>query len=140
MVDNRFSLSVQIMMSLAYHNDELMNSDSLAKTLKTNATFIRKLVSKLVDAELIQSYRGKGGGIKLKRAPADISLKDIYLAATDEKPLISCHKKPVIKACPISCCIENVLDDIVGGIESSTQSYLAKKTLCSLMKQVSKST
>lgn len=136
MVDTRFSVSIQIMMSLAYHQDELMNSEGLAKTLKSNPTVIRKLVSNLVDAKLVQSFRGKSGGIKLGRTPDQITLKDIYLAATGEKPLISCHKKPVMKACPVSCCIENVLEGIVSGIESSTQNYLAKKNLHDLMKQV----
>jgi Rrf2 family protein len=138
MVDTRFSVSVQIMMTLAFHSDELLNSDGLAKVLKTNPTFIRKLVSNLVEARLVESFRGKGGGIKIAQAPSDITLKDIYIASTEEKKLISRHKKPVIKACPISCCIENVLDEILDGIEASTKSSLAKKSLQDLMKKVSK--
>lgn len=136
MVDTRFSVSVQIMMTLAFHSDELTNSENLAKVLKTNATFIRKLVSNLVEAQLVESFRGKNGGIKIARNPSDITLNDIYIAATGEKTLISLHKKPTIKACPVSCCIGDVLDDIVDGIEHSTQTYLAKKTLCDLMKKV----
>lgn len=136
MVDTRFSVSVQIMMTLAFKQEELLNSDYLAKVLKTNPTFIRKIVSNLVDAKLVDSFRGKGGGIKIAKDPKDINLNDIYVASTGEKTLISLHKKPTIKACPVSCCIEGVLDDIVEGIELSTQSFLAKKTLCDLMKKV----
>lgn len=136
MVDTRFSVSVQIMMTLAFHSDELMNSEALAKVLKTNPTFVRKLVSNLVEDGLIESFRGKGGGIKLAKSPSDISLKDIYIASTEEKTLISKHKKPIVKACAVSCCIENVLDDIVDGIETSTQTFLAKKNLSDLMRQV----
>ncbi len=95
MVDTRFSVSIQIMMALAYcGEDELSSSETLAKSLKTNPTFIRKLVSGLVEHELVQSYRGKGGGIKLAKSPDKISLNDIYLASTGEKRLISIHKKP----------------------------------------------
>lgn len=138
MVDTRFSVSVQIMMTLAYHSDEMMNSDIIAKALKTNATFIRKLVSNLVDAGLVDSFRGKNGGVKIAKAPTEISLNDIYIASTHEKPLISMHKKPVLKACPVSCCIEDVLTDVVDGIELSTQNYLSKKYLSDLMKKVKK--
>ena len=67
MVDTRFSVSVQIMVTLAYHSDELMNSDLLSKVLKTNPTFVRKLVSKLVEAKLVDSFRGKGGELKLPK-------------------------------------------------------------------------
>lgn len=137
MVDTRFSMSVQIMMSLAYHGEELMNSEQLAKSIKTNATFVRKLVSRLVEAGLVQSFRGKAGGIKLAKSPSDISLKDIYLASTCEKTLITCHKKPVNKNCPVSGCIEEVIGEIVDGIEETTKKYLLHKKLDQLMKKVS---
>lgn len=137
MVDTRFSVSIQIMVTLAYHADELMNSETLACALKTNATFIRKLVSPLVEAKLITAYRGKGGGIKLAKTPQQISLKEIYLASTHEKPLVAAHKKPVSKSCPVSCSMDYIFCEIVDGIESTTQSYLAKKHLSDLVKKIS---
>lgn len=136
MVDTRFSLSVHIMVSLAYHQGELMSSETLAAVLKTNPTFVRKLVSKLVEADLVQSYRGKGGGIKLNRTPSSITLKEIYEAATAEKTLVSTHKKPVTKSCAVSCSMNEILCGIVGGIESCTKSYLSKISLGELLKQV----
>lgn len=136
MIDTRFSVSVQIMMTVAYHPDELVTSELLANALDTNPTFIRKIISRLVEGDLIKSYRGKGGGIKLAKKPSEISLKDIYLASTNEKRLVNVHSKPVYRACKVSCCIENVLEDIVCGIEHSTQTYLAKKNLSDLMKKV----
>lgn len=136
MVDTRFSVSLQIMVTLAYHSEELMNSEAMAKILKTNPTFIRKLVSRLVEAELVESFRGKGGGIRIARGASNISLKEIYLAATDEKRLISGHKKPPVKACPVSCSMDSIFCDIADGIENSTQSYLSNKYLSDLLKKV----
>lgn len=136
MVDTRFPVSVHIMVSLAYHSDELMNSDQLARVVKTNATFIRKLVSRLVDAGLVESYRGKGGGIKISRSPDQISLKDIYLASLEEKPLLCTPKKPVTKACPVSCSMNDILCKVIDGMEVTTQNYLASMTLRDLLQQV----
>jgi len=136
MVDTRFSVSIQIMMTLAKHQDELLSSEDLSKVLRTNATFVRKLVSNLARAKLIESFRGKGGGIKIAKDPSEISLEEIYMASTEEKPLINVHKKPVTKVCSISCCIEEILTDLVIGIEQSTQNYLSKKKLSDLMKKV----
>lgn len=136
MVDTRFSVSVQIMMTLAQHKDEMVNSELLASVLQTNATFVRKLVANLVNAGLIESFRGKGGGIKLAMKPEKITLKEIYLAATEEKPLVNVHQKPVMKACSVSCCIKDVLEDIVDGIENSTLKFLSNKYLSDLMKKV----
>lgn len=139
MVDTRFSLSVHVMMTLAYNKeDELVNSEYLAGVLKTNATFVRKIVSRLVEAELVESFRGKGGGIKIARSPSEISLSEIYSAAVEEKCLVSTHKKPVFKNCPVSCCMDEILDDIVDGIEDSTKNYLSRLHLSDLLKKVQK--
>lgn len=136
MIDTRFSVSIQIMMTIASHSEELVKSEFLAKVLHTNPTFIRKIVSRLVDAELVTSFRGKGGGLQLAKRPSDISLKEIYVAATEEKKLINTHDKPIKKSCKVSCCIDEVLDEVVEGIESATSQYLAKKSLNDLLKKV----
>lgn len=136
MLDTRFPVSVQIMLTLAYHQEELTSSEVLARVVKTNPTFIRKLVTRLVEAGLVTSFRGKGGGIRLARAPKEISLKDIYIASLEARPLLCNPKKPVTKACPVSCCMDNILCEIVDGVENSTKSYLSKKTLGDLLKQV----
>jgi Rrf2 family protein len=136
MVDTRFPVSVHIMVSLAYHADELMNSEQLAQVVKTNPTFIRKLVSRLVDAGLVESYRGKGGGIKISKSPDQISLKDIYLASLEEKPLLCAPKKPITKACPVSCSMNDILCKVIDGMEVTTQDYLSSMTLQDLLQQV----
>ncbi len=139
MVDTRFSLSVHVMMTLAYNNkDELVNSEYLAGVLKTNPTFVRKIVSRLVDAKLVDSFRGKGGGIRIAKSPTEIALSEIYSAAVEDKCLVSTHKKPVMRSCPVSCCMEEVLTNIVSGIEDSTKNYLSRMRLSDLLKKVQK--
>lgn len=137
MVDTRFSVSVHIIVSLAYRPDVLTNSDALAGVLKTNPTFVRKLVSKLVEAGIVQSFRGKGGGIKLAKSPKEISLKDIYVAAMDEKVLVSTPKKSAHKACKVSCSMSEILCEVVEGVESATKSYLSKTHVNDLLKKIS---
>ena len=136
MVDTRFSVSVHIMISLAFHQDELMSSESLSQVLKTNPTFIRKLVTRLVEAGLVESFRGKGGGIKIAKDPSEISLKDIYTASIEEKPLVCTPTKPVTKHCPISCSMKNIMGNIVEGVENSTRSYLSRIYVSDLLKEV----
>lgn len=138
MLDTRFSVSIQIMMSVAHYSNkgELTNSDYLANALDTNPTFIRKLVSKLVDAQLIESFRGKGGGIKLAKTPNNITLYEIYSASTCEKKIINIHNKPIKKECSISTCIGGVLDEILCGVEDKIEEFLGAKKLSDLMKKV----
>jgi Rrf2 family protein len=106
-----------------------MSSIELARSLKTNPAFVRRLVRRLVEAGLIQSSRGKGGGITLARPPKEITLKDIYIASLQDKQLVCLPKKSPKISCPVSCSMTDVLAKIVNGIENSTQKYLAEITL-----------
>jgi Rrf2 family protein len=137
MVDTRFSVSVHIVVSLAYRPEVLTNSDALAGVLKTNPTFIRKLVSKLVEAGIVQSFRGKGGGIRLARSPKEITLRDIYVAAMDDKALMSTPKKSAHRACKVSCSMTDILCEVSEGVELATKSYLAKTVVHDLLKKIS---
>lgn len=138
MLDTRFSVSIQIMMSTAFYSqkNELTNSDYLAESLKTNPTFIRKLVGKLVEKNLIQSFRGKGGGIKLAKPANEISLYDIYLASTCDKKVINIHNKPINTACNVSLCIGDVLSDVCQGLEEKIEEHLSSRKLSDMMKKV----
>jgi Rrf2 family protein len=136
MVDTRFPVSVHIMTLLAYRPETLLSSTDVAKSLKTNPAFVRKLVGRLVDGGLIQSARGKGGGLTLARSAKHISLKDIYIASLHDKQLVCLPKKAPKLSCPVSCSMAKVLSKIVEGIEASTQGFLAKTSLEKIVRMV----
>ncbi len=137
MVDTRFSVSIYIMVSLAYRKNELTNSTELAKVLRTNPTFVRKIVSRLVEAKLVESHRGKGGGVKIARDPRQISLKDIYVASMDDKCLFSSPDKSAYKACKVSCSMATIFGSVFKGIETSIQDHLEKTSVGDLVKKIS---
>lgn len=136
MVDTRFPISVHIMTYLAYQPDTSLSSIELARSLKTNPAFVRRLVRRLVEAGLIQSTRGKGGGITLARPAKEITLKDIYIASLQDKQLVCLPKKPPKISCPVSCSMSDVLAKIVHGIESSTLKYLEEITLQQILNSI----
>jgi len=64
-----------------FHGDEAVISTlALAEKMAIPYRFLRKIVSKLVNAGLLESRRGKGGGLVLSRPPSAISLLDIIHA------------------------------------------------------------
>lgn len=138
MVDQRFSTSVHIMASLAFHRCQegrLMTSDELAQGIRTNATVVRRLIARLTSAHLLKSYKGKTGGVELAREPKDISLKDIYLAAHD-KTLLNAPEKSPKKNCPVSCSMGKLMKTVVDGVENNSLDYLAGIALSDLVCQI----
>ena len=62
-----------------------MSSDQIANSVGTNASYIRKLTTRLSKAKIIESRRGVVG-FNLKKKPKEITIFDIYKAVmqTDE--------------------------------------------------------
>lgn len=137
MVDTRFPVSVHIMTSLAYYRPNLVSSEYLAEGIKTNPSFIRKLVVSLSAAGLVESVRGKAGGIRIAKDPKDITLDQIYRAVSDNA-LIAVPKKTPHKSCAISCGIGNILCKLAQDIEDSTVKQLSKRSLSEILEQVKK--
>lgn len=134
MVDQRFAVSVHIMTSLAY-GQGLMTSEMLASSIRTNPTVVRRFVSKLVEAGLLESIRGKAGGVRLAKKPESITLRDIYKAVCD-RPLIEVAEKEPQKNCVVSCQIGTLLKDITRGLEETSQKYLGQIRLSELIAKI----
>lgn len=135
MLDQRFAASAHIMTLLAFHQEELITSDYLAKSIRTNPAAVRRLLAKLVEAGLLESFKGKAGGVRLAKSPKEISLKDIYKAVTD-KSLVHASTKEPQKLCPVSCAFKKIFSEIADGIENSSMGYLAKIKLSDLAAKV----
>lgn len=78
-----------------------LNATLLADETGLPLPTVQKLVSKLSAAGLIESARGTGGGFRLSRPPATISLADIVEAIEGPIAMTACadHGKH-------DCCIE----------------------------------
>lgn len=135
MVDQRFSVSVHLMTVLAYHKPDLMTSEELASSIRTNPTVIRRLVSKLVEAGLLETFKGKAGGIRMTKSPKEITLKDIYEAVLDKKLMATPCKEPY-KQCVVSCNMGTLLSEVAEGIEQNSMLYLSGIKLSDLASQI----
>ena len=139
MVNVQFASSVHIMLALAllnkFDNTKLPNSDTLAGSISTNPVVVRRLLSLLNKAGLIVSTRGKNGGVQLAKNPADITLKDIYLALQIED-VVKPHNKPPQKECPISCSIHSIMCFVAEGYQKTNLKYLESLKLSELIKKI----
>lgn len=135
MLDQRFAVSVHIMTVLSYHEGQLVTSETLAKGIRTNPTVIRRLVSKLAEAGLVESFKGKTGGVRISERTKEITLKDIYEAVSG-KPLIHSPNKEPQKNCTVSCAMKKIMCDITTGLENHSMSYLSKIKLSDITSKV----
>jgi Rrf2 family protein len=118
----QFTVAAHIMAALGFYRGKEIASATLAESVNTDPTFVRKSLSKLSKAGLIITTRGKNGGSTLTRPPKQITLLDIYRASA-APPTFAIHSYPVEKRCPISSnikgCMSSVLKKAQTGFEKS---------------------
>lgn len=80
MITRETDYSMRMILALADRHKKgitTVSSAEVAKEMDIPYRFLRKLVKRLVVGGLIESRRGKGGGVALARKPQAISLYDI---------------------------------------------------------------
>lgn len=96
----------------------------MAGSVNTNPVVIRRILGQLKKAGIVE-VRAAAGGTYLRRAPADISLLDVYRAVeVVDNDLFSIHNKPNPK-CPVGRNIQAALDDTLHRAQAALEQQLA---------------
>ena len=127
-MDTKFSVAVHILI-LVSESQPSFNSDQMAMSVGTNASYVRKILSLLKKAGIVDGHRGISG-CTLRIAPEQLTLLKIYQAVMEEpKPhLLDVHQNPSDR-CVVGCHIRPVLSEMFADVEDAFARALAGKTL-----------
>ena len=134
-----FTVAAHIMAALGYYSGEAISSATLADSVNADPTFVRKSLSKLSKAGLVETKRGQSGASVLARPPRQITLLDIYRASA-APPTFAIHSYPVDKRCPVSCHLKECMSGVLSQAQHNFERSLAKITLADLVGQIRKKT
>ncbi|MFC9710469.1 Rrf2 family transcriptional regulator [Paenibacillus sp. JNUCC31] len=134
-ISSRFSIAVHTLSLVAVVPNEC-TGDYIAKSVNTNPVIIRRIMSKLKQAGLIEVRPGVGGASLLKD-PADITLLDIYraLEVVEDGELFNFHKHPNPN-CPVGSMIEQTLRAELIEAQTAMEQRLNRVTIQQMMDQV----
>ncbi len=136
MKDTKFSVAIHILVMLAMSKKDL-NSDDLAKSVGTNASYIRKVMALLKDKKVIVSQRGKSG-IKLLVDPKKVTLLDIYrYVEKDDLEIIKIHTNSN-KECPIGRNIKPAVFPFLDKAQQEFEQALANEKLIDVIDRIKK--
>lgn len=127
-MDTKFSVAVHTLILIS-EAPSAINSDQMAASVGTNASYIRKILSLLKKTGIVDGHRGIGG-YSLTAAPNQITLLQIYQAVTEEQKihLLDIHQNPSDK-CIVGQHICPVLTGMFTDAEDAFTRALAGKTL-----------
>ena len=134
MNNTRFATAIHIMTILGSKPEEWQTSDWLAGSINVNPVIVRKEISVLREAGLVESRKGKDGGCKVAKNTNDISISDIYRAVKNSEILGRKNQNPNPK-CEIGKEINQNLDILFSETDDLVVSFLKNKSLKSFIEQ-----
>lgn len=136
-INTQFSIAVHIMAGLAYRRDEDTTSTTLAMSVNTSPSFVRRVLARLSKAGLVRTITGKAGACWLAKDPKNISLLDIY-EAVDAPKAFSIHSYTEQKSCPVSCNIKGALEKALDRTQRAMEKSLDEITLAEIVSNIRK--
>lgn len=131
--NTRFAVAIHAAAVLACNQDRFVTSDFIASSVNTNPVVIRRILSALTRAGLVESQIGKSGGSKLAKRPEKITLLDIY-RAVETDGLFAMPDKPENRRCSVSCGMKEILSKVFEESQQSVESKLERTNLARLIK------
>ena len=127
-MDTRFSVAVHVLVLISEASAP-MTSDQMAESGVTNASYVRKILTFLKRAEIVNGQRGIGG-YSLRVAPEQLTLLQIYQAVMEESRihLLDVHQNSSDQ-CVVGRHIRPMLSELFADIEEAFVHALADKTL-----------
>ena len=93
-MDTKFSVAVHVLILIS-ESPTPINSEQMAESVGTNASYIRKILALLKKAEIVDGHRGIRG-YSLLVVPEQLTLLQVYQAVTEEPMLhfLDIHQNP----------------------------------------------
>ncbi|MFV0300488.1 MAG: RrF2 family transcriptional regulator [Paracoccus sp. (in: a-proteobacteria)] len=103
--------ALRVLLHLAASPDQLLSTRQIAEIHSARYNHLSKVTAWLVNEGYARASRGRGGGLRLARAPSEINMGKVVRALEADKPLVECMR-PDGGACRLSpaCGLASALD------------------------------
>jgi len=133
--NSRFRTAVHALAVIAYVPERQATSDQIAASVATEASVVRRLLSRLRAARLVRAAEGRDGGYMLARPAEAISLQDIFDAVAPETLFPMPDRLPNPK-CPVGAGIHSVLDRPLAEARQALGRQLAQTSLADILRSL----
>ncbi|MCM1188223.1 MAG: Rrf2 family transcriptional regulator [bacterium] len=136
-ISSRFTIAIHMLSCMeTFGREQKVTSDFLAASIGVNPVIIRKILSQLKNAGLVEVARGTGGASPAR--PIDrITFYDVYLAVDllEEGELFRFHENPNPE-CPVGKSIHGALDDKLAQIQKAMEDEMKRHTVADVVKDI----
>lgn len=136
-MDTKFSVAIHILILIS-ESPEPINSDIMAESVGTNASYIRKILSLLKKSGIVDGHRGISG-YNLTVPSEQLTLLKIYQAVMEDSKvhLLDIHQNPNDR-CIVGRHIKQTLNGMFADMEEAFARSLADKNLADCIADIRK--
>jgi Rrf2 family protein len=142
MLSQTTEYALRAMVWLAHAGPELTPTSMLAEETRVPFNYLAKVLQALARADLIVGRRGVGGGYRLARGPAEITMLDVVNAINPVRPIETCplgipsHGRNL---CSLHCRLDHAARELIASfgavsLEDLLQESRADTPLCDGMR------
>lgn len=135
MLTSEFCIAVHALVYLN-HRAVIVSSEELAKNICTNASYIRKVMAKLKQANLVATREGLEGGYYFTLDPQVVNLKMIGEALGVRVVSANWHSGNLDAKCQVSSGMSGVMDDIYRQLNDVCLARLEQLNIQSISQQL----
>ena len=106
--------ALRLLIDLAGSGEARRQIADVAETQGISRTHLMKIANELARAGIIEAVRGRGGGIRLARAPGAIRLDEVLAITEPCSALVDCASCRLLR----QCTLPDVLDRALGAFHA----------------------
>jgi len=107
--------AMRILMYCAANNDRLSRIPEIASAYSVSELFLFKILQPLVEHKLVETVRGRNGGVRLARPADQITLFDVVRVTEENFAMAECFENdavecPLVDACALNSALREALN------------------------------
>ena len=116
--------AIRILMYCAANDTRLSRIPEIAAAYSVSELFLFKILQPLVQNNLVETVRGRNGGVRLAKPAAEITLFDVVRVTEENFAMAECFENDATE-CPLidSCALNEALRKALGAFFEVLQSY-----------------
>ena len=123
--------TLRVLMFLALNRNRLATIPEIATAYDISENHLMKVVHQLARSGVIESVRGKGGGIRLAHEPEAIRLGQIVRASEGSAPIVECLSDDaatcrIAPACRLTNILVHAFDALYAALDDYTLADLVR--------------
>lgn len=123
--------AIRLLMYCAANEGRLSRVAEVAAAYSVSELFLFKILQPLVEAKLVETVRGRNGGVRLAKPAAEITLFDVVRVTEESFAMAECFENdatdcPLIDSCGLNAALRKALDAFFDVLESYSIDDLVK--------------